>query len=127
MHQPGGSASFGPERRLRRKADFQRVFDSGRRVHGRFFTMLAVPNKAGTARLGVVASRKLGDAVHRNRAKRLIREAFRRTVPASNGPAIDLVVIPRRELFGAPYGTLENDFRTVLRRCAGTLPRRESH
>lgn len=127
MQQPGGAARFGPERRIRRKAEFQRVFDAGHRAHGRFLTMLAAPNETGTARLGIVASRKLGNAVHRNRAKRLIREVFRRTVPAADGPAIDLVVIPRRELFDASYGTLETDFRTVLRRCAGKLPRRESH
>ena len=88
--------------------------------------MLAAPNQTGTARLGIVASKKLGDAVHRNRAKRLIRDVFRRTVQAADGPALDLVVIPRRELFDAPYATLENDFRTVLRRCAGKLPRRDS-
>lgn len=88
--------------------------------------MLAAPNRTGTTRLGIVASKKLGDAVHRNRAKRLIRDVFRRNVRVADGPALDLVVIPRRELFEAPFATLENDFRTVLRRCAGKLPRRDS-
>ena len=127
MQPPGASQRFGPERRIRRKAEFQRVFDHGQRVHGRFLTMIAAPNGAGTARLGIVASRKLGNAIRRNRAKRLIRELFRRTVHPADGPALDLVVVPRRELIEAPYVTLENDFRNALRRCAGKLTRRDSH
>jgi ribonuclease P protein component len=58
--------------------------------------------------------------VKRNRAKRLIREAFRRSVsPAGRG--VDLVVIPRREIFDAAYSNLESDFRSVLRRGAQRL------
>jgi len=127
MQPPGASQRFRPARRIRRKSEFQRVFEAGQRVHGRFLTLIAAPNQTGTARLGIVASRKLGDAVQRNRAKRLIREVFRRTVRPADGPAIDLVVIPRRELFDAAYVTLENDFRNTLRRCAGKLTRRDSH
>jgi ribonuclease P protein component len=121
--QPSGNSSdrFSSERRIRRRSEFQRVFEKGQRVHGRFMTVLAASRQAGTARLGIVASKKLGDAVHRNRAKRLIRELFRRTVSTADRPGFDIVVIARRELFDATYAALENDFRTVLRRCAGRL------
>ena len=72
------------------------------------------------ARLGIVASRKLGDAVRRNRAKRLIRELFRHLDPLPvAGP--DVVVIPRRELFDAPFSDLERDFRTAWQRGVSRL------
>jgi ribonuclease P protein component len=112
------SESFGKARRLRCRAEFQRVFDSGRRAHGRFVTIVAAPGQAGRSRLGIVASKKLGDAVRRNRAKRLIREIFRRSA-LSDGQGLDIVVIPRRELFDAGYDSLERDFHAALRRCAG--------
>jgi ribonuclease P protein component len=104
-----------PLRRLRRKAEFQRVFDTGRRTHGRFLTIVGAPDGGPCARLGIVASKKLGGAVVRNRAKRLIREVFR-TTPASGRP-LDLVVIPKAPLLTVSFEALERDFRSTLRRC----------
>jgi ribonuclease P protein component len=107
--------------RVRHHGEFQRVFDLAIRTKGRYLTILMAPNSTGGARLGIVASRKLGDAVRRNRAKRLIREVFRRTETLSR-QGIDVVVIPRRELFGAAYASLQSDFRIAVTRCAARLP-----
>ena len=108
--------------RVRRRGEFTRVFDLGLRAQGRYLTVLMAPNTAGTPRLGIVASKKLGDAVRRNRAKRLIREVFRQDNPLPAGQGVDLVVIPRRELFDAAYASLQSDFRAVVKRCAARLP-----
>jgi ribonuclease P protein component len=111
---------FPKARRVRRRGEFQQVFDKGTRVHGRYFTVLMAPSDAAQPRLGIVASRKLGGAVARNRAKRLIREVFRRNpVPGRQG--VDVVVIPRRELFDASYASLQTDFLAVCRRGAARL------
>ena len=114
------SLRFTKARRVRRRDEFQRVFDRSQRAKGQYMTVLLAPNEAGTLRLGIVASRKLGDAVRRNRAKRLIREVFRRS-DLLPGKGLDVVVIPRRELFDAAYSSLESDFRATVRRCAARL------
>ena len=116
------SQRFSKARRVRRRGEFQRVFDLALRTHGRFFTVLMAPNQGAAARLGIVASRKLGDAVRRNRAKRLIREVFRQTSLPLMERGIDVVVIPKRELFDAAFSSLETDFRGTLKRCAARLP-----
>ena len=116
--------SFTADSRLRRRSEFQRVFETGSRSQGRYLTMVVAANGTTRARVGIVASRKLGDAVRRNRAKRLIREVFRKTPSPTGGQGVDIVVIPRRELFDAAYASLETDFRTSLRRSVSRLPQR---
>ena len=116
------SERFTKARRVRRRGEFQRVFDLSVRAKGQYLTVLVAPNEAGTTRLGIVASRKLGDAVRRNRAKRLIRQIFRQTQSLPAQPGLDVVVIPRRELFDAAYSSLESDFRGTLKRCTARLP-----
>ena len=77
--QPRGTASFGPERRIRKHADFQRVQKAGRAVRTPHFVLVldARTPSVGPARLGIVATKRLGSAPRRNRIKRLCRECFR--------------------------------------------------
>lgn len=90
---------------------------SGRRVAGRFVTLLASPNGCGHDRLGIIASRRLGGAVVRNRAKRRLRELFRRRPIDDDGQTpLDIVAIPRREATTAAFALLATDFQATLRR-----------
>ena len=75
--------------------------------------MFVLPNQRAVGRLGIAATKKLGGAVQRNRAKRLIREVFRRNNIA---PGFDVVVVPKRELLDATLTVLEADYRNSLDR-----------
>ena len=87
-------ASFPPTARLRLPAEFTQVFRSGTRSSDACFVVLACPNQAGAARLGVAVAKKvIASAAKRNRVKRAARESFRlnRTLL----PATDIVVQAR--------------------------------
>jgi ribonuclease P protein component len=83
--------------RLTRSGDFERVFRNGRSRAGQAFVVYVFPQSDGQqrSRLGMSVSRKVGGAVERNRVKRLLREAFRRTVEARTA-GLDVVVVARR-------------------------------
>lgn len=89
------------------------MYERGTRWRARFMTCFALPNELGTPRLGIAASHKIGNAVVRNRAKRLVRELFRSHKLLTG---IDIVVIPRREMIDASWPNLEADYRAALQR-----------
>jgi len=112
------SQSFSRHVRLRSRAEFVAVQERGRRVASRHMTLLALPNTHGVDRLGVVASRRLGGAVQRNRAKRRVREMFRVNEPdrPQTTPCFDIVVIPRREVTSIVFAELQREFDASLRK-----------
>ncbi|HET9370924.1 MAG TPA: ribonuclease P protein component [Vicinamibacterales bacterium] len=113
------SHRFGPDVRLRSRSEFDVVQRQGRRVATPLLVMLARPNQLDRDRLGIIASRKLGTAVVRVRAKRRLREIFRtrgRGTIAPAAGALDLVVIPRREMIRAPYASVRSTFAAALER-----------
>lgn len=95
----------------------------GRRVAARYVTLVGRPNDRGADRLGIIASRKVGSAVIRNRAKRRVREIFRQTEPdravAAGRRPFDVVVIVRREVIDAPFAALSADVHGALRKLRG--------
>jgi len=68
------------DRRLHQGWQFREVYQSGKSFHGSLMTLVCLPRR-DHGRVGFVASRKVGPAVRRNRAKRLLRESFRSQSP----------------------------------------------
>ena len=118
----GGHATLPVSHRLRRPLDFRRVFKKSRRFQDRYFTLLARGNGLPHARLGMAVSKKnCGNAVARNRIKRVIRESFRRG--RQTLPAVDVVVLAKAGCPLASAGdlraSLARHWQDIERQCAG--------
>jgi len=70
------------DRRLHQGWQFREVYQSGKSFHGSLMTLVCLARDRDQGRVAFVASRKVGPAVRRNRAKRLLRESFRGQSPA---------------------------------------------
>jgi ribonuclease P protein component len=104
--------------RVRKRAEFDRIQRGGERVPTRTFVLvLSGRSDKKAARLGITASRKIGGAVIRNRAKRLVREAFRATSDLFP-PGIDLVVIVRKPPFDMKTADVINEWRSAAKQLA---------
>ena len=100
--------------RLRTRSDFRRVLTRGVRIHTRNFILYVLHTPEKSSRLGVTVSRKVGNAVARNRIKRCVREAFRLDIQAMD-ETFDLVVIaknPRKGEAKLTARTAARKFRT---------------
>jgi ribonuclease P protein component len=117
---PGSRLTRGE--RLSSPGQFRRVLQKGVRVDGRFFGLVAAPNDCGHDRLGLTASRKVGGAVTRNRAKRQLRECFRRN-KRGQAPALDLVLLAKKEIVGCVQRELELEYQQRLRRLQDRIAR----
>ncbi len=106
--------------RVKRGTDFRTIREQGRRIDCGAFLLIWAPRPGATgpatARVGVVASRAaVGDAVRRNRAKRRLRELFRRhqgLVPAG----LDLLLTARPALLRLPFTEVEQRFVSACRK-----------
>lgn len=99
--------------RLRRTSDVRRVYAEGRSWAHPLLVLVARPNGLDFSRVGVTASRKLGGAVARNRAKRLMREAARRLYPRF-GAGWDVMLIARREILKVKEPQVEQALVSLL-------------
>ncbi len=120
MAAGGQRRLFGRGAHIKLGRDFAQVRQAGRRLaHGCLVANWLVLPPGKSSRLGVVTSGKLGSAVVRSRARRLLRESFRLHQHELTGP-VDLVLVARSSIVGKPFSAVEKDFLTSLRK-AGLL------
>ena len=109
--------------RLKRRAEFLRVAATRRKWAAPGLILQVAPaepqdnsSSAASIRVGFTCSKKVGNAVARNRAKRRLRAAAREVVGLEGTPAHDYVLIGRQETLRRPYALLLQDLRTALKR-----------
>ena len=117
-----GLFRFGAASRLKQSREFAQVRQEGERlISGCLIVNLRRLRAEAPSRLGVVTSGRIGNAVTRSRARRLLREAFRLHRGELAQP-VDLVLIARASIAGKAFRDVERDFLTSLRK-AGLLIR----
>lgn len=104
---------FTKKEHLRKKKEFQIVFDKGNGFGNDQIIIYALLNKSPVSRLGLVVGRKFGNSVKRNRFKRIIREAYRLNKNLL-GKGVDLVVIPKAGLADISLSLVEDKFKNLL-------------
>ena len=109
---PKGTARFSKAARLRHRQEFLRAQAQGKRFHTPHFGVTLAPMAEDHPRLGLVATRRLGKAVLRNRVKRLLREFCRRH--RTGLPAFDLVIMAKKGAAALGYHQVEEELGRLL-------------
>jgi len=94
--EPTTRLTLRPHEKLKRPAEFERVYAVRRSVSDAVLILYGAPNPLGHLRIGLSVSRKVGGAVQRNRVRRLFREAFRLSKADHPAVGLDLILIPRK-------------------------------
>lgn len=82
---------------LKSNRDFRRVYARGKSYHDPALVTIVLKNRAGICRIGITTGKKIGSAVQRNRARRVIRAAFREVYPFLR-PGYDIVFVARSQI-----------------------------
>ena len=113
--EPSGSLGLPRSRRIKQGRDFARAKLQGQRVVRGCLAANWLPLACGTqSRVGVITGRKLGGAIVRVRARRLLREVFRLHQLELTQP-LDLVLVARPSIVGKRFAEVEHDFLAALR------------
>ena len=100
--------------KIRKGWEYRFIYKNGRRKSSRFFVLYYIKNNLGYSRFGISASKKLGNAVIRNRVKRLIREVIRLRNDIK-GMSMDIVLVARDGMLGIKFKDADEAFGNLIK------------
>ena len=101
---------------LKRHKEFRYTYRVGRSQNGTLFTMVVARSRTETIRIGFSVSKRVGNAVQRNRAKRRMRACITPMIGNLKG-GCNLIVIAKPEVLNAPFPELQQQMEALLKRC----------
>ncbi len=101
--------------RLKRNEDFRQAYSRGKSLASKYLVIYLYPNQQSQNRIGFSVSKKLGNAVVRNRIKRLLREGIRQLLPRLES-GHDIIFIARGKIKGISYSLVEENLRYLLKK-----------
>jgi ribonuclease P protein component len=120
------SEALPKERRLAKRPEFVRVYETGRKQFSRYAVLFFAGNDLQNSRIGITVTKKVGKANIRNRLKRWTREVYRRQREplGLDAQALDIVVNVKPGAVQASFEEFSRDFTTVLQRVVKDASRR---
>ncbi|MBR0661489.1 ribonuclease P protein component [Neoroseomonas oryzicola] len=106
-----------PAGRLKKRREFLRAASRGKRAARPGLVLQAVAGEPGQVRVGFTVTKKVGNAVVRNRARRRLKEAVRLSLPTDQAAGWDLVLIGRDGTGQRPFAKLIEDLRGALKQA----------
>ncbi len=105
--------TLGPQERIRKRKDFLSLYKKGKRYRGKYFNFIYFSNDYSFSRMAVIVSKKVGNAVKRNKIKRQMRTLFRRNKSLLKTP-LDIIIIAKKEILESSWLTLQGDYFSAL-------------
>jgi ribonuclease P protein component len=114
--------SYSPRERIRKKKDFSNLYKKGNSARGTYLNLIYLPNSLTYSRMAVVASKKIGNAVQRNRVRRRVKELFRRNKDLLMTP-VDMIVVTKKGIQDATLDDIRPQFLSMIRAIGSNKPR----
>ncbi len=104
------------EYRINKKKEYNNIYKKGKKIPGKYMVLFITNGEREHGRYGIVTSKKVGNAVQRNRAKRRLREVVYRNMNNIKG-SIDVVIVARPAIRAASFDEVNNEYIRVMRKA----------